>query len=208
MLPQLHFYLWPAKGQGWEIMKRLPFICACVSLPHFNIYLYISFMKTSSNLQKMIMAVKTSVDKIVLFKKKKHGCHSQFFENHWNILKFKILQLAVSHLHIFVRKACLKVILTLSWKQNGCQITSQISKWVRGSISKATISPLPLVLGVWNEKTTYRIYPPPPFLSTFAKFTFQSFTSLSTASAFAIPGFQTKDAIMIINAMKSAKIWD
>ena len=34
--------------------------------------------------------------------------------------------------------------------------------------------------------------PPPPPLSTFAKFIFRGFTSLSTASTFAIPAFRKK----------------
>ena len=32
--------------------------------------------------------------------------------------------------------------------------------------------------------------PPPPLFSTFAKFIFRAFTSLSTANTFAIPGFR------------------
>ena len=34
------------------------------------------------------------------------------------------------------------------------------------------------------------IAPPPPLFSTFAKFIFRGFTSLSTADTFAIPGFR------------------
>ena len=48
MLQQLHFYLPPAKGQGSEIIKHLPYMClctrACVRLSRFYINLYISFI--------------------------------------------------------------------------------------------------------------------------------------------------------------------
>ena len=60
MLLQLHFYLLSAKGKGWEILKRLLCVCACVRLSYFYIILYISFVKISSaTLQTMFMAVKT-----------------------------------------------------------------------------------------------------------------------------------------------------
>ena len=44
MLLQLHFYLLPAKGQGWEVVKYLLCVRSCVHLPHFYINLYISFI--------------------------------------------------------------------------------------------------------------------------------------------------------------------
>ena len=52
--------------------------------------------------------------------------------------------------------------------------------------------------GEFTMNQTYRIYcnkrplpinRPPPLFSTFAKFIFRGFTSLSTANTFAIPGF-------------------
>ena len=63
--------------------------------------------------------------------------------------------------------------------------------------------------------------PSPPLFSTFAKFIFQGFTSLSTATSLAIPGFRKKMrfsispieyrlqkqmAILIIDALKSEKM--
>ena len=48
MLLELHFYLPLAKGRGWEVMKRLPYVhvcvSACVGLLHFYINLNISFI--------------------------------------------------------------------------------------------------------------------------------------------------------------------
>ena len=40
-----------------------------------------------------------SVKKYGIHFKKQQGCHSRFLENHWYVLKLKILQLAVSDLH-------------------------------------------------------------------------------------------------------------
>ena len=55
-------------------------------------------------------------------------------------------------------------------------------------------------LSTFNTTYIYRIFcnkrplpinrPPPPLFSTFAKFIFRGFTSLSTANTFAIPGFR------------------
>ena len=40
-----HFYLPPAaKSRGQEIIKRLPYVCACIRLSHFCINLNISFI--------------------------------------------------------------------------------------------------------------------------------------------------------------------
>ena len=59
-------------------------------------------------------------------KSKQNGRHSQLFKNHQYVLKSEILQLASTDLHkmYMARKACLRVILALFRKQNGCHDTS------------------------------------------------------------------------------------
>ena len=82
--------------------------------------------------------------------------HSQLFQDHKDALNLKILQLASSNLHkrYMARKASLIVISAYFAKQNGRHITCLMSNGV--ILLKGLISPLPLLLGVWDVKTIFR----------------------------------------------------
>ena len=76
------------------------------------------------------------------------------------------------------------------WAYSIWDILEQIFIWYPG-IGTRFLYKLQLVQNL-NLYITYRIFcnkRPPPF-STFAKFIFRGFTSLSTANTFAIPGFR------------------
>ena len=76
MLLHLHFYLLLAKGQGWEIVKYLPCVCASVcafvTFLHKHLYLISIMISSSPNLLwKIFMAVETCLSKILSSFKKK-----------------------------------------------------------------------------------------------------------------------------------------
>ena len=82
------------------------------------------------------------------------------------------------------------------------QITklSSIVVTLYSAVGNGHISPFSRHSLRWGLYCNYRIYPykrplpinRPPLFSTFAKFIFRGFTSLSTATSLAIPGFQKK----------------
>ena len=88
MLPQLYLiFRWPWSDLGdYETLPVHVYMHVCVC--HIFKLSFISCldMKISSpNMQRMFMAVKTCLLKImVLILKKPHGCHSQLLESHWS----------------------------------------------------------------------------------------------------------------------------
>ena len=82
MLLQLHFYLPPAKGQGWEIMKSLlcacMCVCACVLLTQFYLNVYVSFIYENifSRFAGNVYSCENMFAKnFILILKKQHGHH-------------------------------------------------------------------------------------------------------------------------------------
>ena len=81
---------------GWETMR------VCVHLSHFYINLYISFIYEdifTRFAENDYGCENMSAKNFVLIWKKQYGNHSQLLKNHWYVLSFKILQVALSDLH-------------------------------------------------------------------------------------------------------------